>query len=192
MKKKLLFLMLITAFLLMFAACGGTLDTTVNLNEDFSGTRVMKYTVSKSDFNEYVSGDTVEANGSDMNINLRLFWRSGRTGILRIVRNGEDVFRENVKFDTDDTEIDIAFKISESDNSWYLPILETNDGKICSVASPIYFRNENFVEPEVIPMPKSIPEEFLAELQALTVDELSEFELIDRVAEKLKKLNEVR
>lgn len=57
MKKKLLFLMLITAFLLMFAACGGTLDTTVNLNEDFSGTRVMKYTVSKSDFNEYVSGD---------------------------------------------------------------------------------------------------------------------------------------
>ena len=57
MKKKLIFLMLITVFLLMFAACGGTLDTTVNLNEDLSGTRVMKYTISKSDFNEYVSGD---------------------------------------------------------------------------------------------------------------------------------------
>ena len=37
-------------------------------------------------------------------------------------------------------------------------------------------------------MPKSIPEEFLAELQALTVDELLEFELIDRVASELKKL----
>lgn len=136
----------------------------------------------------YISGDTIEANGQDMNIHLRLFWRSGRTGTLRIVRNGEDVFRENIKFDSDDTEIDISFKISESENSWYVPILETNDGRICSVASPIYFRNKNFVEPEVIPMPKSIPEEFLAELQALTVDELSEFELIDRVASKLKKL----
>ena len=136
----------------------------------------------------YVSGDTIEANGCDMNIHLRLFWRAGRDGILRIVRNGEDIFRENVKFDSDNTEIDITFKISESDNSWYVPILETNDGMICSVASPIYFRNESFVEPEVIPMPKSIPEELLAELQALTVDELSEFELIDRVAEKLKNL----
>lgn len=57
MKKRILFLMMITVFLLMFAACGGTLDTTVNINEDLSGTRIMKYTISKSDFNEYVTGD---------------------------------------------------------------------------------------------------------------------------------------
>lgn len=57
MKKKLVFLLTIAAFLLMFTACGGYLDTTVTLNDDLSGSRVMKYTIPKSDFDEYVSGD---------------------------------------------------------------------------------------------------------------------------------------
>ena len=68
MKKKFLFLMLIAVLMLMFTACGGTLDTTVNLNSDLSGSRVMVYTITKSDFNEYVNGDiasvdaTIQAN----------------------------------------------------------------------------------------------------------------------------------
>lgn len=57
MKKKFLFLMLITIFMLMLTACGGSLETTVNLNTDLSGTRTMKYVITKSDFAEYVTGD---------------------------------------------------------------------------------------------------------------------------------------
>ena len=57
MKKKFLFLMLITIFMLVLTACGGSLETTVNLNTDLSGTRTMKYVITKSDFAEYVSGD---------------------------------------------------------------------------------------------------------------------------------------
>lgn len=68
MKKKFLFLMLITVFMLMLTACGGSLETTVNINTDLSGSRVMKYVISKSDFSEYVTGDiesidaTIQAN----------------------------------------------------------------------------------------------------------------------------------
>lgn len=68
MKKKILFLMLITIFMLVLTACGGSLETTVNLNTDLSGTRTMKYVITKSDFAEYVSGDitavdaTIQAN----------------------------------------------------------------------------------------------------------------------------------
>ena len=68
MKKKFLFLMLITIFMLVLTACGGSLETTVNLNTDLSGTRTMKYVITKSDFAEYVSGDitavdaTIQAN----------------------------------------------------------------------------------------------------------------------------------
>ncbi len=71
MKKKCLFLMLITIFMLMLTACGGSLETTVNLNTDLSGTRTMKYVITKSDFAEYVSGDiasvdaTIAANVPD-------------------------------------------------------------------------------------------------------------------------------
>ncbi len=62
MKKKLIFLLTIAAFLLMFTACGGYLDTTVTLNDDMSGSRVMKYTIPKSDFDQYVSGDISAVN----------------------------------------------------------------------------------------------------------------------------------
>ena len=56
MKKKLCILAM-TIFMLTCAACGGNLETTVNLNSDLSGTREMKYTIPKEDYNEYVTGD---------------------------------------------------------------------------------------------------------------------------------------
>ena len=56
MKKKLCILAM-TVFMLTCAACGGNLETTVNLNSDLSGTREMKYTIDKAEYDEYVTGD---------------------------------------------------------------------------------------------------------------------------------------
>lgn len=51
MKKIILFL-LISLFGLFFTACGGELETTVELEQDLSGCRTMKYVISKEDFSE--------------------------------------------------------------------------------------------------------------------------------------------
>ncbi len=58
--KKYLLLCYMTLCLFILAGCGGNLISTVNLNDDESGSRVMTLTISKEDFSEYVNG-TIEA-----------------------------------------------------------------------------------------------------------------------------------
>lgn len=51
--RRIILLMLMSLLGLLFTACGGTLNTTVELEQDMSGRRIMKYEVSKEDFQEY-------------------------------------------------------------------------------------------------------------------------------------------
>lgn len=51
--KRFIILFVISFLGIFFTACGGTLNTTVELEQDMSGRRVMEYEVSKEDFQEY-------------------------------------------------------------------------------------------------------------------------------------------
>ncbi len=135
-----------------------------------------------------ISGDIIEADGEKRTLTVKALWRKNRTGILRIIRNGKDIERMCVHFKDDEVEAVFTKSIRENDNSWYAAILETEDGKIRSVASPIYFRNDSFVPPEIIRMNKPIPTELLAECENLTPQELSDPNLIDKFKIKLKAL----
>lgn len=53
--KKIILLFLISMLGLFFTACGGKLNTTVELESDMSGRRIMEYKVSQKDFQEYAN-----------------------------------------------------------------------------------------------------------------------------------------
>ena len=61
MKNKLKYLICLLAFVFL-TACGGVVNTDLSFNDSFSGSRVMTYTISNSDYTSYVQKDldTVE------------------------------------------------------------------------------------------------------------------------------------
>ncbi len=135
-----------------------------------------------------IIGDTLVPDGKLRKIKIKALWRENQKGFIRIIRNGEDIEKIPVSFDSDEAVFEYEKEINETENSWYLVIMEKEDGTFRSAASPIYFRNSDFKEPEVLPTPKSFPAELLAEYEALTPEELSDPELIDITAEKIKAL----
>ncbi len=53
--KKLLLMFAVFASMLLLTACGGSVLTTLEINDDFSGKRIINYAIAKSDFDESVS-----------------------------------------------------------------------------------------------------------------------------------------
>lgn len=135
-----------------------------------------------------IIGDTLIPDGETHKIKIKAFWRENQKGYIRIIRNGVDIEKIPVSFDSDEAVFEYEKEINETENSWYLVIMEREDGIFRSAASPIYFRNADFKEPEVLPTPKYFPPELLAEYEALTPEELSNPKLIDITAEKIKAL----
>ena len=136
---------------------------------------------------DFLSGDKIEADEKEYILKAKILWQKDRKGIIRIIRNGVDIKQIPVEFKSDDQKHMVEMTVSEKENCWYAVILESEDGKIRSAASPIYFRNNSFVPPKVIKMNKSFPPEVLAQCERLTPDELAREELIDEFAEILKK-----
>ncbi len=139
---------------------------------------------------EHISGDILYPDGKMRTLKAKAFWRKDKSGYIRIVRNGVDIKKVPVSFTDDEAAVDFEMPISENENSWYVAYLETEDGKPRGVASPIYFRNESFRAPKVIPLPKNIPEEMLQMFESLEPNDLARPELLDEVAAMLEKLNE--
>lgn len=135
---------------------------------------------------DFLSGDKIEADGKDYTLKLKTLWQKDRKGILRIIRNGVDIKQMPVEFESDNQAHMFEMTLSEKKNCWYAVILESEDGKIRSVASPIYFRNNSFVPPEVIKVNKPFSTEILERCESLTTDELVKEELIDEFAKILK------
>lgn len=134
---------------------------------------------------EYTSGDKIAADGREHKLSVKLMWQKDRCGVLRVIRNGKDVMRQPVSFLEDEQELCFDMNIAESENCWYAVILESEDGKIRSVASPIYFRNDSFVAPKVLNLIKPIPEEILAECEKLTFEDIARPELIGEFEQML-------
>lgn len=128
-------------------------------------------------------------NNQQRKLKIKAFWQKNKSAVIRIVRNGVDIKNIPVKFAEDETPVDFEMNIRENENAWYVAFLDNEKGEPCSVASPIYFRNEEFVAPKVIPLPKNIPTEFLEMFEKLEPDDLAQPELIDRVGAMLEELN---
>ena len=137
----------------------------------------------------YISGDVLYPNNQQRKLKIKAFWQKNKSAVIRIVRNGVDIKNIPVKFAEDETPVDFEMNIRENENAWYVAFLDNEKGEPCSVASPIYFRNEEFVAPKVIPLPKNIPTEFLEMFEKLEPDDLAQPELIDRVGAMLEELN---
>jgi len=135
-----------------------------------------------------ISGDKLVSDGKERTLKVTAFWQKDRSGILRIIRNGEDIKQIPVSFVEDEEEFTFEMPVCEAENCWYSVILETGD-RIRSVASPIFFRNEDFIPPEVVKISKDFPPELLSECEKLTPEELAKPELIDYFKDKLKALS---
>lgn len=66
--KRVLFLFMLTFLCAFFTACGGELTTIIELEQDMSGRRIMKYEISKEEYAEYVS-DPIAAVDSKIRAN---------------------------------------------------------------------------------------------------------------------------
>ena len=135
-----------------------------------------------------ICGDKIEADGKEKNLTVTTLWQKDRSGVLRIIRNGEDIKKIPINFSEDEEEFTFEMPVCETENCWYSVILETDD-RIRSVASPIFFRNKDFVPPEVIKLNVPFPQDLLAECENLTPEELAKPELIDYFKDKLKALS---
>ncbi|MBO5306649.1 MAG: hypothetical protein J6C40_01480 [Lentisphaeria bacterium] len=58
-----------------------------------------------------------------------------------------------------------------------------------AVTSAIYFRNENFKTPEVLPCPRAIPEFLREKIKFMTSKELCDLETLDEFREILLNLS---
>ena len=137
----------------------------------------------------HISGDKLDADGTARKLSVKVLWQKDRKGDLRIIRNGKDIKRIPVTFTDDEQEFVFDMDISERDNCWYAVILENDDTKIRSVASPIYFRNDSFTAPRVMKLKKPIPMEILARCEQLTYEDIAHPEQIEEFEQLLIKMD---
>ncbi len=135
-----------------------------------------------------ISGDHLPADGKPHTLHVRAYWKAGRRAVLHIVKNSADLAQETIVFTADEEPADFTMTVSMEDNGWILPILYDMKGSVCAAASPVFFRNGSFVKPEVLPRPKRIPLEIIAECEALTPEELSDPALIEHFADELREV----
>ena len=134
-------------------------------------------------------GSKITADGTTYKLNVTALWQKDRCGILRIVRCGKDIQRIPVEFSDDNEMFEYSIDVSERDNSWYVAVLENDDGRIRSVTSPIWFRNSEFRHPEIIDFKMPFPKQILEMCESLTPEQLSQPQLIDVFRNMLLELN---
>jgi hypothetical protein len=121
------------------------------------------------------SGDILKTDGSERQIKLTVYDRPGKAVELKLIRNGA-IYRTFSAIVPDDGKMEYSQEIAEKEICWYLAELRETDKPECirSAASPIYFRDERFKEPEVLPPPASFSREFLDYMKFLSIDKLTD------------------
>ena len=133
------------------------------------------------------SGDIIRPAGKHQ-LSVDAYNVPGREGHLRIMRNG-NVFAEKTLRFPDDGHVRLEWPLAEQENCWYLAIM-TPPGKqeIAAAASPIYFRHDDFVPPEVLPFPKELPADLRDRIKFMTLDEIVSPAVFDEIADRLRAL----
>ena len=121
------------------------------------------------------SGDILKPDGSERQIKLTVYDRPGKAVELKLIRNGA-IYRTFSAIVPDDGKMEYSQEIAEKEICWYLAELRETGKPECirSAASPIYFRDERFKEPEVLPPPASFSREFLDYMKFLSIDKLTD------------------
>lgn len=134
------------------------------------------------------SGDLIPPDGTALPVVLTVYERPGKEIELKLIRNGACVgmFRETVP---PGGKLTFETEIAERENCWYLAELREagKPDRIRSAASPVYFRDERFREPEILPAPSSFSREFLDYMKFLPIEELMNPETFDRYRDFLTK-----
>ncbi len=119
------------------------------------------------------SGDILVPDGSKRRVVLTVYERAGKNIELKLIRNGE-CFRSFSATVPESGKLAFELEIEEKEICWYLAELRENGKpeRIRSAASPIYFRDERFREPEILPAPASFSREFLDYMKFLSIEEI--------------------
>ena len=132
--------------------------------------------------------ELIPPDGTALPVVLTVYERSGKEIELKLIRNGACVgmFRETVP---PGGKLTFETEIAERENCWYLAELREagKPDRIRSAASPVYFRDERFREPEILPAPSSFSREFLDYMKFLPIEELMNPETFDRYRDFLIK-----
>ncbi|MBR0459182.1 MAG: CehA/McbA family metallohydrolase [Victivallales bacterium] len=98
---------------------------------------------------------------------------------VRVVRNGTTVLSTVMEH-----EKTLEWDFSEQDCCWYRADLMQR-GDVLSMASPIYFRDERFQPPEVLPIPQTFSREFLDYMKYLDISEITASDAFERFRARL-------
>lgn len=132
------------------------------------------------------SGDRFEPDGKMRKMTVDVYADPGRQFTLRVVRNGETWAEETFTAPTDGHFV-FEREVVEKENAWYVAMLK-NAGKRQprAAASPIYFRGADFKSPEIIPMPRPLPQHIKERLLFLTPEEVDTDAWYDELKALLK------
>lgn len=110
------------------------------------------------------------------------WYRPGGRVTAEIVRCGETTVSRELVSDAEGR-AEFEMEIDENENSWYLALLRDPElpGHIQAAASPVYFRNASFRKPQEYEFPRPFPRELADMLRSLSVEELMDERLFDRL-----------
>jgi hypothetical protein len=135
------------------------------------------------------SGDIIRPGGQQL-LKVDAYHVPGRQSQLRIIRNGELFAEKSLRF-PDSGHLSLQWPLAEQDNCWYLAIMNPpGKNEVDAAASPIYFRTDDFVPPEVLPCPKELPADLRERIKFMTLDEIVSPVVFDEIAERLRALSE--
>ena len=133
------------------------------------------------------SGDILRPDGMLRHGRLTVYDRPEKELDLQLIRNGCAIRTFTGRLPAEGT-LCFEFEFVEREISWYLAELREKGkpDRIRSAASPIYFRDERFREPEILPVPRSFSREFLDWMKFLSIDELTSPETLEKFRRFLK------
>ena len=112
-----------------------------------------------------------------------IYYRGGRNVSVEIIRNGK-VFLHREQLLPPDGKWEFTAETEERLDAWYLALLRdaADPDRIIGAASPVYFRTPEFRPPQEYEFPRPFPPELKEMLLHLTVEELADEKLFDRIA----------
>ena len=136
----------------------------------------------------HTSGDILAPDGARRRVLLSVYGRPGKRIDLKLIRNGLCVNSFSGTLPPAG-KLTFELEIVERELCWYLAELREAGvpERIRSAASPIYFRDGRFREPEVLAAPSRFSREFQDWMKFLTIDELTSAATLERFREFLSR-----
>ena len=121
--------------------------------------------------------------GGARRMKCEIYYRGGRNVSVEIIRNGK-VFLHREQLLPPDGKWEFTAETEERLDAWYLALLRdaADPDRIIGAASPVYFRTPEFRPPQEYEFPRPFPPELKEMLLHLTVEELADEKLFDRIA----------